>query len=59
MGDIMAVVKIRIKQEFRLGMGGRVLNRGQIIEGELSTLHPLLRFAVENKNDKLIEILEQ
>lgn len=55
----MAVVKIKIKQEFRLGMGGRVLNRGQIIEGELSTLHPLLRFAVENKNDKLIEILEQ
>ena len=55
----MAVVKIRIKQDFRLGPGGRLFKSGQIIEGELSTLHPLLRFAVENKNSKLIDILEQ
>ena len=55
----MAVVKIRIKQEFRLGPGGRVFSKGQIIEGELSTLHPMLRLAVESKSSKLIEVVEQ
>jgi hypothetical protein len=55
----MAVVKIRIKQEFRFGLGGRLYKRGQIIEGELSTLPPLLRLAIENKNFALLDILEQ
>jgi hypothetical protein len=50
-------MKIKIKQDFRGLPGGKVLKRGQVIEGKLEDFPIILQQIIQN--EKFVDVLEQ